>query len=93
MDDLNEQKLQKILELSESNNRILKSIRRSIIWGRVIHTLYWVVIVGASIGAFWYLKPYINQLNELYGGFKNGASSIQGLNSDNLNGLLKNLGR
>jgi len=93
MDDLNDQKIQKILELSESNNRILRAIKRSILWGRIIHTVYWVVIIGASIGAFYFMKPYLSQLEDLYGGLKNGASSVQGVNSDGLSSLLKNLGR
>ncbi len=93
MTDLSDQKLQRILELSESNNRILRSIRRSIIWGRIVHTIYWVVIIGASIGAFWYLRPYLNQLGELYSGLKSGAGSVNAFSSDSLIGFLKNLGR
>lgn len=93
MEDISEQKIQRILELSESNNKILRSIKRSIMWGRIIHTLYWIVIIGASIGAFYFLKPYLTQIADLYGGFKSGASSVQGINTDNLNSLLKNLGR
>ncbi len=93
MTDLSDQKIQRILELSESNNNILRSIKRAIWWGRVIHTIYWVVILGASVGAFWYLKPYINQLGEVYGGLKNGVSSVNNLNTEGINTLLKNLGR
>lgn len=93
MQDLSEQKIQRILELSESNSRILKSIRRSIIVGRIIHTVYWAVLIGASIGAFWFLRPYISQINELFGGLKNGAGAVETINYEGLNSILKNLGQ
>ncbi len=93
MPDLSEQKIQKILELSESNNRLLRSIKRSILWGRIIHTAYWIIIIGASVGAFYFLKPYISQLEDLYGGLKSGASSVQGVGGDSFGEFIKNLGR
>ncbi|MFZ3020287.1 MAG: hypothetical protein WA051_02085 [Minisyncoccia bacterium] len=93
MEDLSDQKLQRILELSESNNKILRAVKRSILLGRIFHTLYWVVIIGVSVGAFYFLKPYISQIEDLYGGLKSGASSAQGINDVSFGTLLKNLGR
>ncbi len=93
MPDLSDQKIQRILELSENNNKLLRSIKRAIWVGRVTHIIYWVILIGASIGAFWFLKPYISQLNEVYGGLKNGVNSVNNLNTEGINTLLKSLGR
>ncbi|HEY9586379.1 MAG TPA: hypothetical protein VJJ27_01925 [Candidatus Paceibacterota bacterium] len=93
MSDPDDQKLQRILDLSESSNSILRSIKRAMWLGRVMHVLYWLVIIGVSIGAFWYLKPYINQIEQLYSGLKSGVNSTNSFNSDSLSSIFNNLGR
>ncbi len=62
--------LKKALELSQENNKMLHSIKRGMMWGRVTRILYWVIIIGASIGAYYYVEPYLNTAIGAYGSVK-----------------------
>ena len=58
------QNLREIKELVEENNTMLKKLRRGQVWGRVFTILYWVIIVGVAVGAFYFVQPYVNALQE-----------------------------
>ena len=62
--------LRKVLELELKNNSMLVSIKRSILWTRVFSVLYWIIIIGVAIGAYYYVQPYIDGVLKAYGGFK-----------------------
>jgi uncharacterized membrane protein len=62
--------LKKALELSQENNRMLHSIRRNIFWGRVTRIVYWVIIIGAAVGIYYYIEPYLNSAINAYGNMK-----------------------
>lgn len=68
--------LKKALELSEENNRMLHAIRRGMFWGKVVRIIYWVVIIGAAIGAYYYLEPYIDAAIGAYGNVKGDLQSF-----------------
>ena len=68
MDSETRDQIGKILELTEENNKILRKMRRSILWGRIFHTLYWVIIIGISIGAYYYVQPYLENMIKALGG-------------------------
>jgi uncharacterized membrane protein len=70
--------LNKNIALAEENNSMLRSIKRSMLWGRVMSVIYWILIIGISVGAFYFLQPYIDQVVKTYGSFSN---------------LIKNLGK
>jgi len=63
--------LQKTYELSKENNDILKGIRSSNRWSAFFRIFYWLIIIGISVGAFYYVQPYIDVAMKAY-------SSIQG---------------
>lgn len=56
------------LELARENNKILRKMRRSQQIAGVMRALYWLVIIAVTVGVFYYLEPYINQLKDVYGG-------------------------
>ena len=55
---------------------MLKSMRSSMRWGRVLRIFYWVVIIGLSFGAYYFIQPYIDQLMGVYGGLKSDMSNV-----------------
>lgn len=57
--------LQKNLEVSEESLKILKKINRAAVMGRVFRFFKWLIIIGISVGAFYYIEPYIGQLTDL----------------------------
>lgn len=71
--------LKKTLELAEENNKMLHSIRRSMLWSRVVRIIYWVVILGAAIGIYYYITPYIDSAISAYGNVKGDLQSFGNL--------------
>ena len=66
MDAQEKDMLVKVLELSEDNNRMLKALHRNLWWARIRSVVYWVVIIGIALGAFYFLQPYIDKVMKLY---------------------------
>lgn len=62
--------LKKTLELAQENNKMLRFVRRSMFWGRIIRTIYWVIIIGGAIGVYYYIAPYIDSAVGAYGNVK-----------------------
>jgi hypothetical protein len=72
MDPESKKLLEDTFRLSEDNNKMLHSMRRSMRVGHIMSLLYWIIIIGISVGAFYYAQPYIDQMMKLYG----SASSV-----------------
>lgn len=83
--------LEENLELSKENNELLKKVRNTQKLAQIYRIVYWVVIIGASYGAYYFVQPYVGGILNVYGG---GAESsnmdgIPDLNS--IQGLLQSL--
>ncbi len=49
-------------ELAEENNKMLRSLRSAQRWDRVIKYGYWVIIIGLSFGAYYFIQPFMESL-------------------------------
>ena len=78
MDSQEKQRLERVLELSEENNQILKRMLRGMRWGRLVRIVYWSIIIAASVGAFYYIQPYWDALMDFYGGAQNTVNKVLG---------------
>ncbi|MES3005108.1 MAG: hypothetical protein V4690_03305 [Patescibacteria group bacterium] len=84
--------LQRSVDLAEENNGMLRTIRRSMRIARIMSILYWVVIIGSAIGAYYFIQPYLEFMTGAYGDAKDSVGG--GINSINeLMEMLKNLGQ
>lgn len=84
--------LEKTYELSKENNNILRGIRSSNRWSMFFRILYWIIIIGIAVGAFYYVQPYIDMVLKAYGSIKgdlNNAKSVVDTASKALNSLPK----
>ena len=68
--------IEKILELTEENNKILRKMRRSIMWGRIFHILYWILIIGVSVGAYAIIQPYFDSSLKFFEATKDGLTNL-----------------
>jgi len=74
--------LQRIANTVEENNEMLHSIRRVQKWATIWRAVYWTVIIGSAIGAYWIIQPYIDQLLGVYSGAQSNLDTVRGfLNS------------
>ena len=82
--------IQKLLErniaLSEENNKMLRRLQSNMRWGRFIHAVYWIIIIGSAFGAYYFIQPYIDQLLQIYGKVQTVGGSV----SPNILDALKN---
>jgi hypothetical protein len=58
--------LEKVLRISEENNKILRSIRRSARVARILTILYWLVALGSAAAAYYFIEPYVQSLTGAY---------------------------
>jgi len=81
------------LELSQENNKLLRKMRRSILWGRLFNIVYWLVIIAAMFGAYYVLQPFIEGLLGAYQSLLSGAEAVQGVGDSlsNFGGLFDKL--
>ncbi len=59
--------LQRLLKLSEQNNRILRSMKRSVTIGRLMHMVYWIIIIAITVISYYYMRPYIETIKSTLG--------------------------
>ncbi len=72
------------ITLTQENNKMLHSIRRSALVSRLMRLLWIAVIVGASFYSYIYFQPYINQILTLYGDIQGLQQKAQGFLSQPL---------
>lgn len=77
--------------LTKENNEILRKMRKGLAWGRALRIFYWLLIIGLSFGAYYFIQPYVDQLSQAYSGFQTDVGTVKNV-SGNVSGLLKNLG-
>ncbi len=78
MDHEDRRLLRETARLTEENSKILKKLLSAQRWARFFSILRWLVIIGISVGAYYYLAPYIESVTELYGTLLNQSGSSNG---------------
>jgi hypothetical protein len=76
--------LQETYALAKDNNEMLRSMRNHARLGTAMRILYWVAIIGLSLGAYYFIEPYLKMLTGL-------TNQAGGLNSTSLTDSVKNL--
>lgn len=71
--------LEETYRLAKENNKNLKKIRRHMAAGTLFRILYWGVIIGAGIGLFYYLQPYLDNLVQAYTGLTDQIDTVNSL--------------
>jgi hypothetical protein len=69
--------LENTLSLVKENNEILRSIRRTSRISTALKVFYWVLIIGLSFGAFYFIQPYIDSIKGVDGGNSSISNEVQ----------------
>lgn len=67
--------LERAAQMAEQNNKMLRHLYRSMIWGRVIQIVYWLLIIAIALGSYYVVQPYLGPLSQLI----NKVSQITGV--------------
>ena len=59
--------------LNKENNEMLHKLVTYQKWNQIYKVVYWGIIILISLGAFYFIKPYLNSLLEIYGGTNIGS--------------------
>ena len=84
--------LRENLKISRENRKILKRLQRSMRWGRFLRVVYWVVIIGGTLGAYYYIQPFVDNMKEMFSGIQAGTEGVtngMGTGLDFLGNLFK----
>lgn len=69
--------LRENIEVSKESLKILKKINRGRIFGNVFKTLKWMLIIGISFGAYYYIEPFVSKYLDLMKGLTSGVENVQ----------------
>lgn len=69
--------LEKNIEKSEETLSVVKGLRSMQRWGSFFTILKWVLIIGVSLGAYYYIEPYLAKLLDAYTQFNDTISGVQ----------------
>lgn len=82
MDDELKNLMQKNLELSQESLRILKKINRDRIYGKIFYMLKWAIIIGGTLGTYYYIEPIIKDLLNTLGSVNAGINKAQNIGTE-----------
>ena len=66
MDPEFKQLLEANLKVAKENNNMLRKMRGAQRRANIFKFLYWLVIIGIAVGAFYFLQPYFQVVQDLY---------------------------
>jgi hypothetical protein len=82
MDQSPNPKLDELLRLTEENNKILRGMRRAQRLAAVGRVLYWIMLALVAYGTYYYLQPYLKQVEEIYSGAGSMWNEVNGFFGD-----------
>lgn len=85
MTDEEKEILERTYELARNTNDKVSRLYRSYRWGRAFKIFYWVAIISLSVGAYWLIQPYVDQLKQAYGGIGDTVDTIHTTSQNLLN--------
>jgi hypothetical protein len=81
--------LKRSIALAEENNDILRSIKRSMRFSSFMTVVYWLIIIGISVGAWYFVQPYLNKAEGLYSAAHTELNNV----SNTVNSVKKTIGQ
>ena len=61
-----QENVDRLVELTEENNRLLKTLVRALRWGQFYSLVKWVIIIAITFGTYVYFQPYLNKTLDMY---------------------------
>lgn len=69
-------KLDLVVAQTDENNRILKRMQRNARIGGFFRMIYYLVIIGVTLGSYFYIQPYLDQALKVLRDPKQSASGL-----------------
>lgn len=96
MDPETKKLLEENLTLTRETNNLIKKIVSAQRWGRAFHLIYWIIIIGGSVGVYYFLQPVLGSVLGNYDALMNSVDKIQKTtqslpDSSSINSILNSL--
>lgn len=79
--------LRENIAISKETLNILQKINRARITAGILRALKWFVVIGVSLGSYYYVEPYVSKYFEIIRDLSSGVENI-GKVSNNINSAL-----
>jgi predicted PurR-regulated permease PerM len=79
MDQELEARLEQIEKMVSDNNRMLIRMRKAQKNAAYISAIYWIIFIILAVAGYYFVQPYIAQVQSLYQSGSNTASSVSNL--------------
>jgi len=84
MDLQEKEMLEEALETSRENNKLIKKIWRDVKMRRITKAVYWIIIIGLALGAYYYVQPILEGFGASFSNakdtFTTGIENFQKIN-------------
>ena len=87
MDLETSQLIRRLTDITEENNKILHKMQSQARWTMFFGTMKWILFAGLTIGSYFVVQPYLDQIMKLYSAIQETQTQSSGLQD-----YLKNLG-
>ncbi len=61
----NDAKIDELLTLTKENNKMLSRMRATQVRHHTFQMIYWLIVIGIAVGAFYFLQPYFDDAKKL----------------------------
>jgi len=78
MDEYEKELIRKNLEVSQESLKLLKKMHRARVVGGTLKVFKWIIIIGISLGSYYYIEPYLRPMINAVSGVGSGAERVQG---------------
>lgn len=73
--------LTRSIKISEENNKILRSMRRSARFSSILRILYWLIILGIAFGSYYVIKPVLDPFINGYNSMQKGVQNVTSIST------------
>ena len=74
---MEDEKLERMFELTEENNRMLHTMRRNAMVGGALKVVFWaIVLVGIPYYVWLYVQPYLQKAESAYASAQHTSQSV-----------------
>lgn len=71
------QLLEETVALSRDNNKMLRQLRGAMRWAWFYSIIKWAIVIATTLGAYYYLQPYLFKLLDAYKAVLDGVDQVK----------------
>lgn len=70
------------IKLAEENNKMLRGLRRRARISSFLRIVYWMIILGITFGAYYFIEPYVNSMVKSYNDIKSNVENVKNVTTN-----------